>query len=265
MSKDALTIEDLVAQLADCGLGEGQTVLVHSSLSSLGWVVGGAETVVRALLRSVGASGTIMVPTQTWKNLDPSRGVHGDVPLEWWPLIRGHWPAYDPNVTPSLNMGAVSELVRTWPGAQRSPHPVRSFAALGDKAELLVSEHDLEDVHGDRSPVGRLYALDGHVLLLGVGHESNTSLHLAETRAEYPGKRFVEESSAICVDGARRWVTYRNPDFFAGDFPDIGGAYEAEHGMLWSSVGRTRAILLRQQPMVDWAVSWIEQNRKTPG
>lgn len=256
-----LTIGDLVAELSACGLKEGQTVLVHGSLSSLGWVVGGAEMVVRALLEAVGDSGTIMAPTQTWKNLDPSRGVHGDAPAEWWPLIREHWPAYEPEITPSLNMGAVAEVIRTWPGARRSPHLVRSFAALGANAGTLVAEQDLEDVHGDASPVGKLYDLDGHVLLLGVGHESNTSLHLAETRAEYPGKRFVEESSAVLVDGVRRWVTYRNLDFRSEDFAALGEEYESEHGVRRHRVGMARAIFMEQRSLVDWAVRWMEQNR----
>src|SRR6476620_8104681 len=132
-----------------------------------------------------------MMPTQTWKNLDPSSGVHGHVPEAWWPTIRAHLPAYDPATTPSVGMGVVAELFRTWPGAQRSRHPGRSCAAHGRRANELVERQDLEEPFGDQSPLGKLYTLDGYVLLIGVDHSRNTSLHLAEHRANFRGKRTV--------------------------------------------------------------------------
>src|SRR4029077_14960500 len=69
-----------VVTLEACGLGVGQTVLVHTRLSVLGWVVGGAQAVIQDLLQVLGPPGTLVMPTQTWKNLDPFRGVHGQVP-----------------------------------------------------------------------------------------------------------------------------------------------------------------------------------------
>lgn len=73
--------------------------------------------------------------------------------------------------------------LRTWPGARRSDHPARSFAAVGKHAEYLTGNHDLSHIFGQNSPLDKLYELDGYVLLIGVGHDKNTSLHLAETRA----------------------------------------------------------------------------------
>lgn len=63
--------------------------------------------VIQALLRVVGAAGTLMMPTQTWKNLDPASGVHQEegIPEAWWPIVREHLPAYDPAITPSIGMG----------------------------------------------------------------------------------------------------------------------------------------------------------------
>lgn len=129
-----LTKENLIKQLEDCGLAEGQTISVHTSLKNLGFVVGGAETLVRSLLELVGKEGTLMMPSQTWKNLDPSTGVHWEEPAEWWPIIREHWPAYDKEITPAIGMGVVAEMFRKWPGAQRSDHPARSIAAVGKHA-----------------------------------------------------------------------------------------------------------------------------------
>ena len=256
-----LTIDYISDQLKTIGIKEGQTIIVHCSLSKMGWVIGGAEVVIQALINAVGRNGTLMMPTQTWKNLDPSRGVY-DVPESWWSIIRKHSPAYNPATTPSVGMGVVAELFRTFPGAKRSSHPVRSFAALGAKAEWLVNDHDLQNVFGNSSPLGKLYELDGHVLLIGVNHSVNTSLHLAEHRADYPGKRYVRESSAILVDGKRQWVTYQTLDLQANDFATIGNAYEAAYKIPLYRLGQARVRFIKQRPLVDWAVNWMEQHRR---
>src|SRR4051794_16843268 len=98
------TVETLAVQLAACGLKAGQTVIAHTSLSSLGYVVGGPVAVIQALLQVLGPSGTLMMPAQSWKNLDPATGVYHPerIPIAWWPIIREHLPAYDPAITPSV-------------------------------------------------------------------------------------------------------------------------------------------------------------------
>ncbi|WP_058300732.1 aminoglycoside N(3)-acetyltransferase [Gorillibacterium timonense] len=256
-----LTQEDLVRQLKDCGLKEGQTLIVHVSLRKLGFVVGGAETLIRALLEIVGEEGTLMMPSQTWKNLDPSTGVHWEEPVEWWPILREHWPAYDKEVTPAIGMGVMAEMLRKWPGAKRSDHPARSFAAVGKHAAYLTENHDLRNIFGEGSPLDRLYKRNGHVLLIGVGYDKNTSLHLAETRADYPAKHEVEESSAIRVDGVREWVTYSTLAVDDGDFVQLGDEYEKEKGVKVHRVGNAEVRLLEQPQLVDWAAAWMEKHR----
>jgi len=259
---EPLTIDSLTNAFRACGIEPGQTIIVHTSLRSLGFVVGGAQTYIQSLLQAVGTSGTLMMPAQTWKNLDPVRGVHSDVQERWWPLIRMHWPAYDPATTPSVGMGVVAELFRTWPGAHRSHHPVRSLAALGPNAGRLLATHTLEEPFGEDSPVGQLYALDGLILLVGVDHASNTSLHLAEHRANYTSKRYVLESSAVLVDGVRQWITYSSPNLDdSHDFATLGAAYEAEHQIVPTRIGQASVRLLRQRPLIDWATRWLEQHR----
>ncbi|MDG0792445.1 AAC(3) family N-acetyltransferase [Cohnella ginsengisoli] len=256
-----IAAEELQRQLGEGGIKSGQHLIVHASLSSLGFVVGGAETLVRALLALVGEEGTIMMPAQTWKNLDPSTGVHGDVPPAWWPAIRAGWPAYDKRIAPAIGMGASAEMLRCWPGARRSDHPVRSFAAVGRQADYLTANHDLSNIFGEDSPLDRLYRLGGRILLIGVGHDKNTSLHLAETRARFEGKRLVEESSAVLIDGRREWVTYPTQEVHDGDFARLGLAYEREHRSPIHGVGSAAVRLLEMRPFVDWAVDWMERHR----
>jgi aminoglycoside 3-N-acetyltransferase len=158
-------------------------------------------------------------------------------------------------------MGVVPELFRTWPGVLRSSHPVTSFAALGSQAGYLTGDHVLEEDTGNRSPVGRLYELDGHVLLLGVGHWNNTSLHLAEARATYPGKRTLRSGAAMLVDGRRAWVEYDALETYGDDFGPIGEAFDAAHGVQVQQIAQAEVRFFRQRALVDFAVAWMEQYR----
>ncbi len=261
MEQKIVIKEDIQKALQSVGVRPGQTVMVHTSLSSFGFVCGGAQTVIEALLEAVGTEGTIMMPSQSWKNLDPESGVHGEVPKEWWPVIRENWPAYHKEVTPTNTMGAVAEMFRRWPGALRSDHPARSVAAYGKYAGYLTENHDISNIFGDGSPVGKLYELDGYVLLMGVGYNKNTSLHLADARAEYPGKHMVKESSAVMEQGQRVWKTYETLYVDGEDFDEIGTAFEQCHKVRKASLGNGAITLMRQRELVDFAVRWIEENR----
>ncbi len=263
MEKRKLVIpNDIKAAFKEVGVKKGQAIMVHTSLSSLGYVCGGAQSVIEALLESVGEEGTIMMPTQLWKNLDPKTGGYWQEPEEWWDVIRENIPAYDKMVTPTNTMGAVSEMFRQWPGTLRSAHPVRSVAARGHYAGYLTENHDLSDIFGDSSPIGRLYELDGYVLLIGVGYDKNTSLHLADVRAEYPGKHTVIESSAIRVDGQRVWKDYEILAVDGEDFLVIGEAFEQTGQVRHVSLGNGILSMMSQRALVDFAVEWIGENRK---
>lgn len=253
---------DLIKGFKEAGVRKGQSIMVHTSLKNLGFVCGGAQIVIEALLECVGNEGTIMMPTQSWKNLDPEEGVHWEEPKEWWQTIRDNWPAYNKDITPTNTMGQVAEMFRKWPGAIRSDHPARSVAALGKYAEYLTENHDLSNIFGEDSPIGKLYKLDGYVLLIGVGYDKNTSIHLADVRAEYPGKHNVNESSAMMIDGKRQWVTYNTLAVDGEDFIDIGKDFEVNHKVNKVKIGNGEIRFMKQRDIVDFSVEWIEKYRK---
>ena len=82
MERKVVLKEDIDSALAEIGVKAGDNLMVHCSLSSLGFVCGGAGPVIRSLLEAVGTDGTVMMPTQSWKNLDPETGVHWLEPKE---------------------------------------------------------------------------------------------------------------------------------------------------------------------------------------
>lgn len=262
MSRKLVVKQDVLDGLSRLGIKKGQTVMVHTSLSSLGFVCGGPQVIIEALLETVGNEGTIVMPTQSWKNLDPTAGVHWEAPEEWWSAIRENWPAYHKDITPTNTMGAVAEMFRKWPGTLRSGHPARSVAANGKYAQYLTADHDLSNIFGEGSPIGKLYELDAMVLLIGVGYDKNTSLHLADVRAEYPGKHNSTEYSAVMENGKRVWKRYDTLFVDGEDFDEIGKAFESVNPVSKVTLGNGTLTLMRQRDLVDFAVSWIEENRK---
>jgi aminoglycoside 3-N-acetyltransferase len=256
-----VTIDRLLADLRALGLTAGDDVLVHASLSALGWVPGGAPTVVDALMGTVTDAGTLVMPTHTGQYSDPEGWENPPVPEDWQPTIRETMPAYRPAVTPTRGVGAVPECFRSYPAVTRSDHPVVSFAAWGARAEFVVEGHELDRALGEGSPLARVYDLGGSVLLLGVGHDRNSSAHLAEYRVD-AGETY-ETGAPVIVDGQRRWQTYEELRVDDGDFAALGAAFERAHpeSVRRGQVGEATALLLDQVDLVDFAVDWLRANR----
>lgn len=257
-SSGPVTVGSLVLDLQQLGLGPGDRVLVHSSLSSLGWVCGGAVAVVEALLSVLGPDGTLVVPTHSGDLSDPSTWARPSVPESWWDTIRATMPAFRPASTPSRGMGAVAEVARTWPGALRSNHPQVSFAAVGPAAAALTEGHQLADSLGEGSPLARLYDADALVLLLGVDHRSNTSLHLAQYRCGSWSRDQL--FGPVEEHGVRRWVGWSDIDLDTDDFPALGADLEAVELVRSETVGRATARLMRQRQVVDHATAWFRSH-----
>ncbi len=260
------TVASLGQDLRALTLDTGDVVLLHSSRSSVGFVAGGPQAIVQALLDVLGRDGTLVVPTHCSENTDPATWRNPPVPESWWPAIREQSPGFDPAITPASRwMGILAETVRTWPGARRSEHPQVSFAAIGACAAEVTAGHRLDDALGDSSPLGAVYRLKGKVLLLGVGHDSNTSLHLAEWRQAKPPLHLT--GSAIRQpDGSGRWVTWTDVAEDESDFERIGADFEDEsRAVRTGRVGNATARLLPQRALVDFATHWIARNRPSAG
>ena len=160
----ALDQAGIVAALRGLGIGPGDTLIVHSSLSRLGFVEGGVDAVVMALQEAVGAEGTLGAPTFWTVDADT---VEEDTLFD---VVHGR-----------SRLGIISDRIRQLPGAVRSLHPTHSATFVGPRALALTADHHKDDTPvGPHSPYRKLADIGGKILLLGVSLEYLTSFHTIE-------------------------------------------------------------------------------------
>ncbi len=262
-----VTRAELSADLRRLGVGPGAIVMVHASLRALGWVVGGAQTVVEALLDASGPGGTVCAQA-SWE--DVPFGLDGYAP-PWRRAYRAAMPPFDPQLSGAAPYeGRLAERIRTWPGAMRGAHPVAGVTAVGARAAWLVEPHPLDDGFGPRSPYARLAAAGGEVVLLGAPLRTISLLHHAESIARVP-KRWTWLTLPVrSRSGAVAWVEWRELDVWGRPvrYPD-GGAPPLEtvaRAALAAGVGQggrvgeAAAWRFPAAALVAFAARWIERN-----
>ena len=204
------------------------------------------------------------MPAHSTQLSDPLDWQNPPLPQDWIDTTRAALPAFDPRITPTRGMGQVAECFRCHPGARRSSHPLLSFVAVGPNAIRIVQNHPLSGAFGESSPLGRLYELGASILMLGVGHESNTSLHLAEHRANWPAKRYIRQGAPVMEDGKRAWVEYEELDYHEEDFTELGESFAAAGGERTSKIGAGIGRLAPLREIVEHGVRWLPKHRKRP-
>ena len=234
--------------LRQLGLDEGNVCLVHASLSQLGWVNGGAETVVDALLDAVAPSGTVLFPTLT--------GSEKDGPE--------YPPSIDVSTTPCWT-GAIPEAGRRRVDTVRSLHPTHSVAALGAEANRWVAGHDAGTSPCDEtSPFFRLIQEDGFILLLGgVTQKSNTTLHCLEEMAGVPYHLQPEMTDGIVVNRDGKRLRVRNRLHLWGrerDFLKIDSVLDARGARQVGRVGASLAQLIPARLLADILMPLLQED-----
>ena len=257
-----ITVASLMKDLIEIGVKPGMVLVVHSSLSKIGWVSGGAVGVILAFEEVLGEEGTLVMPTHSGDLSDPEEWSNPPVPQEWKEIIRQTMPVFDPDLTPTRGMGRIAETFRSQRDVLRSYHPHMSFAARGKYASRITENHSLDFGLGEGSPLARIYDLGGWILLLGVGHANNTSLHLAEHRSDFPGKKEVKQGAPMIIDGKREWVETRDWQDSSDDFGELGEAYHKSAASLQEGkIGMADSLLMPQRDLVDFGVKWMAENR----
>ena len=230
-----VTGSQITAALQELGIQQGDALIFHSALSSLGYLEGGANTLIDSVLSAVGPAGTAMVP-----------------------CLPDSTQPFDPRRSPAV-VGQVSEAFRLRPEAVRSLHPTHSVAAIGAEAQYLAADHDQSEPCGVGSPYVKLAKLEGWVLLIGVDQDRNTTLHAAETLADVPYLLTLERE-VIGSKGASHTVTVAR---CAGGHREFIGLDREmrEKGIV--RVGRVGSAALRLMPskeLVDFSVARLRRD-----
>lgn len=252
------TKDIIIHDLRQLGIQKGDCLLVHTSMSKLGWIIGREATIIQALRETVGKEGTIVMPSQTGDNSEPSLWLHPPVPESWYQAIRDHMPPFD-RYTPVRSMGKVVEYFLSLPSTLRSNHPQVSFAANGFLAKEIIHEHDLTPGLGIHSPLGQLYKMKTKVLLLGVSYGNCTCLHLSESKLE--NKKYKKTGSRMYINGESIWQEYQDIDYDDSDFEQLGMDYELFHEVQKGKVGLYTCRLIDMKDICDFALEWFQDHR----
>jgi aminoglycoside N3'-acetyltransferase len=232
MRRNTLSVTSVTAQLRSLGVEAGQTLQVHTAFSRVGPIEGGPFGLIQALRESLGPDGTLVVPSMTDDDDHP----------------------FDPRTTPCLGMGVTADTFRRLPGVLRSDSP-HAFAAEGPLAERITAPHPVEPPHGVDSPVGRVLEIGGQVLLLGVGHNANTTVHLAESLA---GVRYRRPKHVTVIrDGVPTRVDYEEIDHCCERFALVDGWLDERSLQRRGVVGHAEARLVQARAVVDVVVEQL--------
>jgi aminoglycoside 3-N-acetyltransferase len=260
-----VTRSKLVEDFVGLGVRPGGTIMLHASVKSVGWIVGGPDVILGALQEALGPGGTLMMYVG-WED--------GTYEMESWPEAKRsayleECPPFDPATSRAVQgWSLLTEYLRTTPGARRSSNPEASMAAIGARAEWLTADHPLNYGFGPRSPLEKLCRTGGEVLLLGTPLDTVTLLHYAESLADVPGKRTVRYRQPILVHDRKTWVEVEEFDTNRGVMQDYGSRYSftsivedylaCGHGKV-ALVGAAKSYLFNAQDLTDFGVGWMEK------
>ena len=255
---DPVTKEDIVNALHRLGVTNSMILEVHSSLSAFHYVIGGARTVVDALIEAAGDGGTIVMPSQVADNSEPSEWIAPPVAASMYRKVREAIPAFDPKHSDIPNMGAVVENFRHREGVEISSHPQVSYAAYGRYARLLCNRQSTHFPLAEESPAARLYELKGFVLLIGTDFDTCTCMHLAEYRTDC--RPIKIRGSRIKTPEGDRWVKYLDLDVDSSAFAKVRQRMASKNMIRETTLGGCRIQFFSAVNAVDEAEKMFEQS-----
>lgn len=245
------TYDTITGDLRRLGVAPGDVLMVHASMRAVGPVIGGVNTVIRALLDAIGRTGTLLA----YVDFEP---FFEDEEVDLMPV-------FDKCVARAArDHGILHEAIRTWPGAIRSDHPDAGFVAIGAKAEWLTADHPFQYGYGPGSPLAKFLELRGKVLMLGAPLDTTTLLHHAEHLADIPGKRVVRYKRLM--PPGPQWVWFEEFDTadpvhdalplnaFERIVQDFGGKIRGPVGNAQDT------YLIDGTELVRFGVEWIERH-----
>lgn len=239
-----ISFREFIQAFREVGLNPGQPVIVHASLSAVGEIRGGAESVLGALLSITKG---VMAPTFTYKTMiTPEVGPENNaITYGSGKDLNRMAEFFLPDMPADPLMGALPEAIRTHAGAQRSSHPILSFSGINVDEAI-----DAQTIEEPLAPVSILAQQNGIVLLIGVNHTVNTSIHYAERLAGR--KQFTRW--ALTPQGVRECPRFSG----CSDGFEEAAAY-LEPFTRTTTVGNASMRAVQVVPMIQTLVDLIEK------
>ncbi len=226
---------ELTQQLLELGVQPGGVLLIHTSFSKVRPIEGGPVGMIDALRTVLGPKGTLVMPSMSYDD------EH----------------VFDKTKSHCAEMGIVADTFWRLPGVLRSDNN-HAFAAIGPLAEKILAPHPIDLPHGLNSPVGRVYELDGQVLLLGVDHTSDTTIHLCESLSGVRYRR--DKYLTILKDGKPTRFEYREIDHCCENFAFVDGWLDERGLQKRGKVGNADARLIRSRDIVEVVTERLQEN-----
>ncbi len=248
--------DDILQGLKDLGVKKGSVLEVHSSLSSFGYVVGGAQSVVDALLEVLDYDGTLVMPAQSSDNTDPSGWVNPPIRRDLYDVVRENTPAFNVRSSETRHMGAVVDNMRRREGVVTSSSASCAYCSWGKYARLICGRQPIHFPLGEDSPTSHLYDLNADCLLLGVDYDNATCMHLAEYRSAI--REVVINAGAMEINGKRVWKKYLDRAIDSDIFVPIGKMMEDNGLVNVITIGNATCKLFKVKDGVDFARAYFE-------
>lgn len=246
--------EEIIQQLMTLGIQKGMVLLVQADIRRLGYVIGGEQALIEALIEAVGYEGTLVVPTFTPQLLDPACQKKR-VGRTYWEDVRASALPFDRRLTLPLKKDTLAMQFLRNEGVVRSYHPLYSFAAWGKYAKLICDRHPLHFGLSQDSPLGKMVEFNGYMVLLGCEYERCCLFHLAR----YSGDQLPIRLVSAPITGNKRtiWKDMLDLEYQTKNFSAIGEVMEERNVVKNSYIGNGRCRMFSAREAVTLATAYF--------
>lgn len=252
-----VTLDSAIDVFRTLGLKEGDAVELHGSLKAVGLVSGGPNTIIDALLKVLSHEGTLVMSAQYSTNSEPAHWEHPPVDIEAFEAIRSSHPPFKGRESFLGYMGSLGQTLQLKEQTLFSDHPNLAVMAYGKHAKWLTVDHPLTPAFGLGSPLEKALQLKSKAILIGVGYDVLTGLHVPETLS---GKRSYRlDSATVLVNGRSKRIKILDYDVDSEIFTQIGEAYEKTVTVPSIQLGNATVKLLDMTSLSDFALNWFKE------
>lgn len=253
-----ITIEDIKRLMKNIGIQNGDVLEVHASLKSIGYILGGANALLDAILEIVGFEGTLVMSAHSIDNSEPAYFQNPPVDLSLFNLIRENTPSFKGKFDDLNGMGQLAIALQKRPSVYFSSHPQVSMMAHGKHAKWITQSHPLNDMFGLKSPLAKMVELKAKVLLIGVEYNSCTGMHLGEYLSQK--RPIIIQGSKMVVGSKEDWVKFLSYDFDSDDFNQVGRIMELDNKVSLNLLGHSIVKSFDLEYAVRSAQKYFEEN-----